>query len=330
MSKPETFRLVLHIGAHKTGTSAIQVFLNQAMGKLMEQGWVFAPQPNGHLNWSPMVVIEPTEEGGHFRLDEPVLQALVQRIRSRKRHLILSAEDLFFLEPPEIAQFAGKMQDLASDITIICYLRRQDRMALSQWAQGGQTIQSAAVFGSEDSPLRPLTAQMRSYLDYAGRLEQWRAAFPHAQIITRVYDRNLFPGGDVVRDFMAALGLSVQGIDVPLDVNSAFGTRAVQFYYWLRAQGFRQSEISEVIGRGVVEVTEDRAMPSRAEAAAFLETFADSNRRLAAMIGVPQAFDAEMTDYPEVSTYRPLDPEFKLRNLMALTQSLRGGLKTET
>ena len=71
-------------------------------------------------------------------------------------------------------------------------------------------------------------------------------------------------------------------------------------------------------------------MPSRAEAAAFLETFADSNRRLAAMIGVPQAFDAEMTDYPEVSTYRPLDPEFKLRNLMALTQSLRGGLKTET
>jgi hypothetical protein len=327
VSETSNRRLVLHIGAHKTGTSAIQVFLNRAMGKLMEQDWVFAPQPQGHLNWSPMVVMHQTATGGTFRLNEVVLQNLVQRIRARRRHLIVSAEDLFFLDPPEITRFAAEMHKLASDITIISYLRRQDQMALSQWAQGARTIQSAVVFGSEAGQLRPLTDQMRSYLDYSGRLDQWRAAFPQARIITRIYDRRAFAGGDVVRDFLLALGLGVEGVEVPLEVNSAFGTRTVQFYYWLRAQGLSQPEIWAISERKLVEVTQDRALPSRAEAAAFLGAFDASNARLATMLGTERAFDTDMSAYPDVSGFGPLDPEFKLRNLMALTLALRDGLK---
>lgn len=327
VTETSNHRLVLHIGAHKTGTSAIQVFLNQAMGKLMEQGWVFAPQPNGPLNWSPMFLMQRTEEGGSFRLDQAVLQSLVQRIQSRRRHLIVSAEDLFFLDPPEIARFSAEMHKLASDITIVSYLRRQDQMALSQWAQGARTIQSAAVFGSEAGQLRPLTAQMRSYLDYAGRLDQWRAAFPQARFITRIYDRQAFAGGDVVRDFLLALGLDVEGVEEPLEVNSAFGTRTVQFYYWLRAQGLSQAEIWAISERQLVEVTQDRALPSRAEATAFLAAFDASNARLAAMLGTGRAFDVDISAYPEVSSFGPLDPEFKLRNLMGLTLALRDGLR---
>ncbi len=327
VTETSNHRLVLHIGAHKTGTSAIQVFLNQAMGKLMEQGWVFAPQPQGHLNWSPMVVMHQTAEGPSFQLSEPVLQNLVQRIQSRRRHLIVSAEDLFFLDPPEIARFAGQMHKLASDITIVSYLRRQDQMALSQWAQGGQTIQSAAVFGCEESQLRPLTPQMCAYLDYAARLDQWRAEFPQAKFITRIYDRKAFAGGDVVGDFVSALGISVEGIGVPLDENVAFGASTVQFLYWLRARGFTQPEIGAIVERRVIEVTRDQAMPSRTDAEAFLSSFAVSNARLAAMLQVDGPFDADMSAYPAESSFRSLDPEFKLRNMLALTLSLRDGLR---
>lgn len=242
--------------------------------------------------------------------------------------MIVSAEDFFWLEPPELYQLARGLEPIAPEITIVAYLRRQDRMALSQWAQGGQTIQSAAVFGCQTSPLRPLTPQMQDYLDYDARLSQWQAAFPQARIVTRVYDRALFPNGDVVQDFMSLLGLPMPDVEVPKDVNAAFGSTTVQFYYWLRAQGFHQGEIRAIIQRDVIEDTRLRTLPARADVAAFLAQFDDANRRLAARLGVDQAFDPDLSEYPEVATFAPLSDEFKLRNLMALTLSLRQGLST--
>lgn len=322
MNAPDSPKLVLHIGAHKTGTSAIQVFLQRANAKLMEQGWIFAPQPEGPLNWGAMIGLRPTAQGAEFFLREEVFQAFLKRLKIRQRHLIASAEDLFFLEPAEIARFAEAVQPLAEDITIISYLRRQDLMALSHWAQGAKTIQSASVFGCEAGQLRPLTGQMRSYLDYAGRLAAWRAAFPAARFVTRIYERRNFPGGDVVQDFLKILGLTVEGVELPRDINAAYGTTTCQFIYWLRAQGFEQPAIRAIVERQMLEPTTDRALPSRAEVEAFLAPFAESNRRLAAELGVEHAFDLDLSDYPQEPSFQPLKPEAAADQLLALTREL--------
>ena len=269
----------------------------------------------------------PDREGAPFRLRENVFKKLIDRVRVRKRNLIVSSEDLFFLDRTEIARLAEAMHALADRITVIAYLRRQDEMALSQWAQGAKTIQSCTLFGGEASPLSTLTPDKRNYLDYAARLDDWQAEFPDAEFVTRIYDRGHFPDGNVVQDFLDILGLKVEGDKAPRDINAAFGTTKNQFLYWLRAQGLTQPEIRAVIERNVIEEKADRLLPSRAEAEAFMANFAESNARLADRLGVAQAFSSDFSTYPERAEFGPLDADYKLETLMRLTLSLREGLR---
>jgi hypothetical protein len=168
---------------------------------------------------------------------------------------------------------------------------------------------------------------MRAYLDYDARMNQWQDAFPNAKVVIRIYDRNQLPGGDVVSDFLQVLGLPAPDVAWAKDINAALGSTTVQFIYWLRAQGFQQPEIRAILQRHVVEETSDRALPSQSQVAAFLSEFEDCNRRLANRLAVEQVFDMDMSDYLVEASFRPLDPEFKLRNLMTLALSMRDNLK---
>lgn len=311
-------KLILHIGAHKTGSSAIQDFLKRHQSDLKNEGWIFGIRPEQPANWGDLVEVRPVPGGADFRLRPGVFKTLLGRIDGGFRHVIVSSEDLFFLEKTDIDGVAREMQSRFSEITVIAYVRRQDLMAQSHWAQGAKTIQSALVFADIDHPLPKISAHVRKYLDYAARLELWQAALPAAKMIVRVYDRELFPNRDVVADFIATTGLNLKSDDSNSDVNAAFGATTVRFIYMLRAAGVGQPQIRSMLRDRRLQVTEDKLLPTRAEAQAYVAEFAASNRRLGAMMGQDQPFSTDFSRYAETVSIAPVDPEYVRSSLLTL------------
>ena len=311
-------KLVLHIGAHKTGSTAIQRFLHHRKTALLARNWMFCT-PQGHPpNWGFMFKVIPKQLGARFTLGPSALAQLLAEIDAGHQDVILSAEDLFFLDAPEIKTFAIAIESRFSDISIVCYLRRQDQMALSQWAQGGRTVQSALIFGNADNPLPKLTPFVRRYLDFAARLNDWQIAFPKAQCITRVYDRDTFPNRDIVVDFLGVTGIDLKPVTAPAEANVALGASTVRFLYLLRDAGISQADIRRMLQSSQIPVTSDKILPSRQEAVDFVAAFAAGNAKLAAKQII---FSDDFSMYLEESHIPPLDPAFVTASLLAILNS---------
>ena len=314
-------KLILHIGAHKTGTTAVQEYLFAKSGLLEERGWFLAHITGKPLNWGHMfrVVLGPRQKGETIFPANPLIQAtLLEAIDATPLDVILSSEDLFFLNAEGIADFAPALRQRFDDITVVAYLRRQDKMALSQWLQGGRTIQSAMVFGGSLPPFDNMGAEAMVYLDYATKIEAWEAAFPGARMVLRPYDRALFLNGNVIEDFLALAGIEMEVESRLPDFNRALGSNTVRLVYMLREAGIGQRHIAAGFAKEVFRDKGVQVQPSAAEARAFLERFTESNARLAARMGMDQVFDDDMSAYPPEASFPPLDPDYVQSTLLRL------------
>lgn len=314
-------KLILHIGAHKTGTTAIQEYLFAKTDFLEEIGWFLANIPGKPLNWGNMfrVLRGPRGKGETiFPVNPAVFAGLLSVIDQTRLDVILSAEDLFFLNDEGIADFAPALTQRFDEITVVAYLRRQDKMALSQWMQGGRTVQSAMVFGGTAAPFDCMGAEAMGYLDYASKVEAWATALPGARLMLRRYDRALFPNGNVMEDFLQATGLTLPPESRVIDANRSLGATTVRLVYLLRQAGLYQRPIEAAFAKGLIPDSKDKVMPSRDQARAFLDRFADCNARLARMMGLAQVFDDDLSTYPEEAIFPPLDPSLVQSTLLQL------------
>ncbi|MGV8986347.1 MAG: hypothetical protein ACOH2H_08705 [Cypionkella sp.] len=311
-------KLILHIGAHKTGSSAIQGFLRRRRPDFLALGWAFCFRQERPLNWGHMFSFKAEADGARFGFVKAPFQSFLNQLDNGKHDIILSAEDLFFLDGLEVRLFAQEMAKRFTEITIVCYLRRQDHMAMSHWSQGAKTVQSALVFGRPDHSLPHLTPFVVQYLDYASKLAHWKKALPEAKMVVRIYDREAFPNSDVITDFLTATGLDIQQ-DAPIgDANMSFGATTVRFIYMLRAAGILQKHISRMLAARLIPITNDKLLPTRAEAEAFVDMFSDSNAMLPEIVGHDFAFDSDYSRYPETAVVPPLDEEFVRTTLLML------------
>lgn len=194
-------KLIVHIGANKTGSSAIQRFLAINHPTLREEGIVVpnrdlqvAKNIGGHHVFSfQELLAEPVE--GRRRLEDAVdaLDAACPEAST----ILLSAENLTAnrAAPPLFENLAEKY-----DIRIVIYIRRQDELILSSWQQWHSKI---------------WTDFWAWVLSIAGRLGDWRAylqswerVIPRDKITVRVYERSKLEGGDVIADFYSMLDSS--------------------------------------------------------------------------------------------------------------------------
>ena len=129
-------KLILHIGANKTGSSAIQRFLSTNNLALREEG-IIVPNKNfqvarnieGHHVFSFVELLNNPLEG-QKRLGD-ALDA-VDAAYPKATAILLSAENLT-ANPAAPSLF----EDLVKryDIEVIIYIRRQDEFILSSWQQ---------------------------------------------------------------------------------------------------------------------------------------------------------------------------------------------------
>lgn len=292
-----TRKLLLHIGCHKTGTTAIQRACAIHREALLAHGWTYAEGPKGAENWSHIFGFTRAEDGVTFHPGDQGMARLEERLREAEGDVVLSAEDLFFLEAPEIARFAKRIAPLFDEVTLCAWLRRQDELAVSQKAQGARTVQSALLFGTGPGALPELTPGVRAYLDFATWLEHWQRSFGGAPLIVREYHRPALKDGDIVSDFFSVLGMKVHSDNA--EVNTTLGANEVRLLLKLRAGGLKQGDIARILENDWIEPSPGAPKPARADAERFLAAFAESNRRLEAVIGAPFAFHEDFSKYPE-------------------------------
>ncbi len=115
-------QLILHIGCHKTGTTAIQRNLYQQRHALARLGWqLFTPtnllgqqHPNGHAN----KYVQVSGEGG--TLQAQLTARFFADLGRCRGNVIVSAEELSWLfDEARIGQYQQRLAALFDEITVV-------------------------------------------------------------------------------------------------------------------------------------------------------------------------------------------------------------------
>ena len=193
-------RLILHIGTHKTGTSAIQSWLASQRDALHRQGVHYGstdrpPHPqlpkHNSLFWS---LANPN---GDFAAEKAAILADFEQ--SDCQTLILSEEGLsepFYQKLDRISELQDHFE-----IMVVCFLRRQDYFLESLWNQKCRE-------GLETRPISAFIAadHNRRSIDYASKINFWSKI---GDVKVATYDEN---SSSSVEAFVKMIGIEHDGI----------------------------------------------------------------------------------------------------------------------
>lgn len=196
-----TKKLAVHIGANKTGSSAIQRFLSMNNLALRAEGLIvpdneFRVSNNVqgyHVFGFQELLGSPLE--GRKRLENAI--SAVDADYPRATGILLSAENLA-VNPAAPSLFENLAERY--DTRIIIYLRRQDEYILSSWQQWYSKI-SADFWAWLISVVGVLG-------NWRACLERWEAVIPRDKITVRIFERSRLEDGDVIADFYSMLDIS--------------------------------------------------------------------------------------------------------------------------
>ncbi|MCG5238990.1 hypothetical protein ACIU1J_31600 [Azospirillum doebereinerae] len=196
---------IVHIGAPKTGSTAIQRFLFENREPLLACG-VRYPDVSlrgyGHHDLAFLL-------GGGYPVwatpqDRTLAElgaALRDAVRAGGTDTVLLSSENFYLYP-EPATLRGLLRSAGMEaddrVSIVCYLRRQDEAHVSWY---NQTVKAQGNSAGFEASVR----RDHGLWDYAERLKPWQAEFGTSALILRDY--TALASGDVRGDFLTAIGL---------------------------------------------------------------------------------------------------------------------------
>ena len=205
-------RLILHIGAPKTGSTAIQSFCASHRAELLGEGALY-PVSLGRNAHQPFAVAMGRLFGsdglrrsqgvrgpaGVLRLRSDLAAALTREMDECAPDVaIISSENLFtnVRSARDARRIRKFLRPFAGRIEIVAYLRRQDRAMFSAWAH-------ARRLGKTAEFVAPTRMERGGRYDYAGRLALWSRAFGRDAVSAISLDA---VGGDVTADFLHRIG----------------------------------------------------------------------------------------------------------------------------
>jgi hypothetical protein len=319
---------VLHIGTEKTGSTSIQQFLGNNRSNLARAGF-FLPK-----SLSPYKVVANHEVLTTYALDAGKINDDLRRAagvvspdavvpyRARvdaelKREieaaapadtLLLSNEHCHsrLTSVDEIKTLKDWLGKFARQFRIVVYLRPQHDLAISLYDQ-------ALKAGYCDIDVLPMFAPQggqwveKLYFDYDALLMRWGAVFGDDRLDVRRYSRECLASGDVIVDFMSAIGCDARSFTRSANANVSISAQnqpvlnAVNRYAKSHPGAVTSAARFRLISALQAASKGPGRRPSRAEAQRFLSMFGEGNERVRARFFPAQAslFNIDWTAFAE-------------------------------
>jgi hypothetical protein len=222
--------IYLHIGSHKTGTSAIQSALFAARAALLQAGINYLAiganhsiplyslvTPDPHLyRLNILQGIDTPDRAADYNASIRA-QLVAELEQNRSGKFVISGEDLSVLPAESVSRLHALLAPYADKFTVIIYVREPRAFMLSaaqERLKAGRTL--AAVCAK---PLLP---------DYRGRTAKFIDVFGRENVMMRPFVRSAFREGDLLIDFLDALGapLSLRPQLQPVTSNTSISYEA--------------------------------------------------------------------------------------------------------
>lgn len=197
-------RIILHIGIHKTGSTAIQSWLKTSQAHLASHHIVALPSPPFSLSRSIMEAVK-LDDALITACRSELATAIASQSISPDHTLVLSAEGFSgsirkgYTNAPICAKILAQI--LAEHtVTVAVYLRPQDSFIESLYTQRIHQ-------GESTSFPEYLAALPSNAFDWQNHVQAFAATFGQASLRVRPYHKSQLPESDsILRDFCQILG----------------------------------------------------------------------------------------------------------------------------
>lgn len=210
--------LYLHIGMPKAGSTDLQSHCMRHRGIFADHRILYVDPPGGGRSHRALFRDVVADEVG----GEDPWQALQQQVEeARPTRVILSEEDLFFVDETGIAEIAHLLSRYLGPhrAHLVVYLRRQDLWLESRYKHAVRA-KSVRFAGSIDDFLLEST-EADAVLDYEATLDRWTAGLAPASIHVRPFEAAQLQGADgnggLITDFGCLLALPNVGTTLDPD-----------------------------------------------------------------------------------------------------------------
>jgi hypothetical protein len=292
--------LYLHIGTPKTASTAIQKFCRNNRILLAQKNFYYPkslykyPKIGFHRNAHFIFGKIHDEEGHRLKEQEDALfeKGLSQISQSFAKYdnVILSDEGLWYASGYIKKKTWNRLKNHAKKygytIRLIVYLRRQDQYLMSRW---NQRIKQNTTRASWEDELAHIMEKQRFMLQYGERIDALAALFGKENIIVRRFDRDSFPNGNIIADFLQILGLELtdEYKIAEKDNNTALKGNAVEIKRILNNVSYLERRELSHFGRILKDCSTETdnscryQMMSPDETKVFLSQFQEENDRVA-------------------------------------------------
>ncbi len=323
-------KIIIHIGIHRTATTALQSFLREnkllledhsiripetgyALGSSHQLPWCFLRDLPTHYPVSPL---------SHREL----FNNLIEEIDSRPESIfILSSEDFCLIdkdsakENPSLDEIANYLKKY--DVTIIAYLRNQVEFISSYLNQAIKAYDTRIVPQTAES----VNSYFKNVLDYEKLLERWGKAFGEDNLCVRSFHLAVSEDG-IIADFLSQVGIEME-LKTSTPTNQSLDEKTLSFRKYLNTLPVETVTLAD-LESGLNALSRDTPAASldRATAKKYQGVYTEINQRVAASFSPlnPLNFLPPINDqlYPEILTDRHISLDDKLNLSNALFAQL--------
>ncbi len=248
--------IIFHIGNPKTGTSSIQRALSENKKKLENKGLLYPlehPRIYRKLGWERfrnhrwlVLLVEPERSKWPRSMRARISKAnadyalknarksfstlLNQIQRSPAERVVISSESMGRWNEQKLKKLEELFAPLDAKFEVLCYYRNP---ANSFLARIQQQLKASGSSRSFVTAVRPISMMHANYSAVFGDV-----------VSIRLFDRALLKNGDVVADFLSAVGVDDQTIESleNIDKNISGPGELTAAQYWIRSRAFQDLE----------------------------------------------------------------------------------------
>jgi len=210
-------KLLIHIGPPKTGTSAIQYWLNSNRSILSENG-IYYPKhalDKNKVSSGNLFSIFTLDEDNRLSLNNRKFNRTLRKFeRSGAQTLLLSSER-FFTDIEVLSK-------LFEDAKFIAYVINPLDFTVSIYNQSVKRRRNTKPYHFSTILKRPIM-ELKDAIERIGS----------ERFHLRAYIRDAFINGDIVNDFLSYLKISPSSQPKPQKVNPSYGFEALEVKRWL-------------------------------------------------------------------------------------------------